>query len=145
MFSIFQPTRTEVSMLNKNNSGSVNNWAYVVMAILAVNKFTLEDVFALSKKLEANGLFDLHNLASWDFPKIFSKLKQSGYNKPDFVVGLLTERLMSLGELTKNIHENEKILNNGSNQEVADLLLEVKGIGPVVLQNILLLRDKSKQ
>ena len=44
-------------MLNKNNSGSVNNWAYVVMAILAVNKFTLEDVFALSKKLEANGLF----------------------------------------------------------------------------------------
>ena len=54
MFSIFQPTRNEVSMLNKNNSGSVNNWAYVVMAILAVNKFTLEDVFALSKKLEAN-------------------------------------------------------------------------------------------
>ena len=46
-------------MLNKNNSGSVNNWAYVVMAILAVNKFTLEDVFALSKKLEANGLFEL--------------------------------------------------------------------------------------
>jgi hypothetical protein len=66
MFSIFQPTRNEVSMLNKNNSGSVNNWAYVVMAILAVNKFTLEDVFALSKKLEANGLFDLHNLASID-------------------------------------------------------------------------------
>ena len=129
-------------MLNKKCGSEVNNWAYVVMAMLSVNQFPIEKALGLHDQLETNGLFDLQNLASWNHSKIFKKLKESGYNKADLVVGYVTERLMSLGALSANIQENDNILNNGSKQEVTDLLSKVKGIGPVVLNNFLQLRGK---
>jgi len=60
----------------------------------------------------------------------------------EYVTGLLTIRLQSLGALSNNMQANEKILVNGTKQEVTDLLSCVNGVGPMVLNNFLFLRDK---
>jgi 3-methyladenine DNA glycosylase/8-oxoguanine DNA glycosylase len=129
-------------MDNKKITKSGNAWANVVIAMLSVNRYPIERTFELFNQLDANGLFDPHNLASWNHSELFKKLEKSGYKRGDVLIGLLTERLLSLGSLAKNMQANEKILANGNIQEVTDLLSQVKGIGPVVLKNFLLLRGK---
>lgn len=120
-------------------------WAYVVMSMLAVNHFTIHDSLGIHDGLKSNGLFDLKNLSTWSHEKIFTSLKAAGYNRTDLVVGFLTVRLMSLGSLIGNIKVNEKILTDGTEQETADLLLKIKGVGPIVLKNFLSLRDEIQK
>lgn len=122
--------------------GKINIWANIVMSMLAVNQYPLEKVALLYDKLDANGLFDPQKLASIEHADLFQKLNDSGYNRADVVVGFLTERLMSLGSLAANLKKNEEILSSGTEQEVAALLSNVKGVGPVVLKNFLTLRGK---
>ena len=129
-------------MVSKQSHAYMNHWANVVLAMLAVNKYPIDKAARLFDQLEANGLFDPRNLASWSHAEIFDKLKKSGYNRADLVVGFLAERVQSLGILAADFQENEKILASGSKQEITVLMSKVKGIGPVVLNNFFLLRGK---
>ena len=116
---------------------NANNWANVVIAMLSVNSY---NALNISDDLELNGLFDLQNLASWDHPKIFETLQKSGFKRGDFLTGLMTQRLLSLGILADKVQANEQILANGTKDEVTALLSKVKGIGPMVINNFLELR-----
>jgi hypothetical protein len=127
-------------MVKKQNPKELNNWAYVVTAMLSVNQYSALGIY---DNLESNGLFDLPNLATWSYQEIFKRLEDSGYKRGDFLTGSLAGRLKSLGSLAESLGENEKILANGSKAEVTALLSKVKGIGPVVISNFLLLRGSK--
>jgi hypothetical protein len=125
-------------MAKKQGPKNANLWGNVVIAILSVNQYS---ALSLAEDLDANGLFDLRNLAAWDHAEIYKRLEQSGYKRGEFLTGSMTERLISLGKLAENFQENDQILANGNKGEVTALLSKVKGIGPLVLSNVLALRD----
>jgi len=125
-------------MTKRQGLKNVNLWGNVVVSILSVNQYS---ALSLAEDLEANGLFDLRNLATWDHEEIYKKLEQSGYKRGEFMIGSMTERLISLGKLAENLQVNDQILANGTKEEIAALLSGVKGIGPLVLSNVLSLRD----
>lgn len=129
---------------HQSHSGSTklsDPCANLVMAMLSVNSFTLEKTFEISENLRANGLFDLNNLLNWDVESIFRKLLASGYKRGG-MNGIFAERLKSLGELAADILSNERVLLDGSKDDITNLLRPVKGVGPVVLRNYMLLRGE---
>jgi len=115
-------------------------WGNLVIALLSVNNYPVTKTLVLFDQLEDEGLFDPRNLASWSHPEIFSRLKKAGYNRGDFHVGIATRRLLALSSLAGDMSNNEKILEQGTDQDVKDLLLPVEGIGPVVVWNFLQLQ-----
>jgi hypothetical protein len=117
-----------------------NPWPDLIMAMLAVNTFSLAKVFALFEALDAQNLFDPENLVRWDTGEIASKLKTAGYDRGPELTSILAERLWSLRTLGHDVAVSEAILAHGSKREVEALLGGVNGIGPMVLENFLLLR-----
>jgi hypothetical protein len=117
-----------------------NPWPDLIMAMLAVNKFSLAKVFALFETLDANNLFDPESLARWDSQEIARRLRGAGYDRGPELTNILAERLWSLRTLGNDVAVCEAILARGSKREVEALLGCVNGIGPMVLENFLLLR-----
>jgi hypothetical protein len=117
-----------------------NPWPDLIMAMLAVNRFSLAKVFALFEALDANNLFDPGTLGQSDCGEIARKLKKAGYDRGPALTMILAERLWSLRALWNDVTVSEQILAYGSKQDVTALLKSVSGVGPMVLENFLLLR-----
>jgi hypothetical protein len=117
-----------------------NPWPDLIMAMLAVNRFSLDKVFALFEALDAGHLFDPESLVRWDCGEIARELKRAGYDRGPVLTTILAERLWSLRALGKDVTVSERILASGSKQDVKALLECVSGVGPIVLENFLLLR-----
>ena len=118
-----------------------NPWPDLVMAMLAVNKFSLSKVFTLFEALDANNLFDPESLARWDTQEIARRLIAASYDRGPKLTAILAERLWSLRELGTDFAVSEKILARGSKEEIEALLKKVKGVGPMVLEDFFLLRS----
>lgn len=68
----------------------------LVSAILAVNLWTVEKVFSIHDGLEREGVFDHERIASAKFDEVHASLIAAGYDRGDYIVSLLTERLQSM-------------------------------------------------
>lgn len=130
-------------MVDKADLQTESPWADLVIAMLSVNSYPIERTFMIFDELKANGLLDVRNLAYLKHAQIFTRLVESGYKRGDLIVGLLTERLLSLGVLAEKHEVNEKVLASGTEEEIAELLSKVKGVGPVVRKNFFMLRGRS--
>jgi endonuclease III-like uncharacterized protein len=120
---------------------TVNNpWASVVMAMLSTGGYSLKKIFQNFELLEENGLTDIRKIACMDEEDLSRKLVKSGYNRGPILTKMYTDRLISLGKLSSNIEENERVLNDGTKDEISSLLMGVKGIGPVVIETFLNIR-----
>ncbi len=117
-----------------------NPWPALIMAILAVNNFSLAKVLGLFEGLDANSLFDPENLAGWDLVEVARRLKAAGYDRGPWLTNMLAERLSSLRAIVNNVTASESVLAHGSKREVKALLKCVNGVGPMVVDNFLLLR-----
>lgn len=140
-----QPGQNEIESTNdpKNNETELYNiWADIVISLLSVNQHPVEKTYRIYNQLQDNGLFDLQNLATWNHDKIFKTLRKSGYERGDYMLGLFTERLMSLGASASKLEDNINILTKGTEHDVTALLTGVKGVGPVVIKNFLGIRKK---
>lgn len=115
-------------------------WPDLVVAMLSVNNYPLEKTFSIYQGLDANGLFDPRNITGWDQKEIARRLRESGYDRGATLNALFADRILSLRSLTANVDVSEVILARGSKEEVAELLKQVRGIGPRVLENFFLLR-----
>lgn len=124
-------------MTNKNKP--INPWANLVVAMLAVNQYPLEKTFKIFDQLEENGLFDPHNFASWSIEELFKRLIASNYDRGR-MNRIFADRLQTIGCLVDDLNKNEQILLSGTEQDIISLLKRVKGIGPVVIKNFMLLR-----
>ena len=129
-------------MVNKNQ---YNPWADVVLAMLSTGGYRLEKTFQHFESLRESGLTDPLKISNMDHEAIARKLIASGYNRGAVLTNMYTERLFSFSELSNRFEENERILIEGTKEEVTTLLKEVKGIGPVVINNFLTLRGSSSK
>jgi hypothetical protein len=124
------------------SSKHTNPWADLVIAMLSVNNYPLDRTFALFDKLEAEGLFDPSVLASATASEVACKLGAAGYNRGDTMTAIFTDRLLSLGALAKRESPSvcQRTLEGRVREDVENLLADVKGVGPRVLENFFLLR-----
>ncbi|MFC2171909.1 hypothetical protein ACFLU6_04680 [Acidobacteriota bacterium] len=109
----------------------------LVISLLSVNAWTVEKSYSLLDGLRREGLLDMDLVSKLDESQIFLRLKKAGFNRGDFVVGLMSERIAHLArsmeaeglECFYLLHSEDKI------PELDSFLLGIKGIGPHVLRN----------
>ena len=118
-------------------------WSDLLVAILAVNRWPVEKVYTLLPTLEDAGLLEPSNLAAWGIDTIKSALEKSGYTRGDFMTTLMAGRLKSLGIFVAvtGREECECLLRAEAMNSLAVFLGVVRGIGPAVLRNYVLLRE----
>lgn len=136
-----QPRSLQKTKIDKSSDVSINPWANLVIAMLSLNNYPLEKTWKIYDRLETNGLFNPLNFASWRHEELFDKLISSNYDR-GAMTGIFVERLSTIAALVDDVTANEQILANGTRQEIVNLLTRIKGVGPVVLNNYMLLRGK---
>ncbi len=118
-------------------------WGYLVVSILSVNNYLLERAYGLLERLEKEGLLDPARLGQWDIGEVVGRLDRAGYGRGPGITKIVAERMVALGVWASK-REFEKCtrdLVTMPDDEVGELLLSVKGVGPMVLRNFLLLRS----
>lgn len=78
-----------------NTPSTDDPWQDLVVAILAVNRYSLERTYTFAQGLRKQGLFDPHNLATLDLGDIVARLQAGGYRRGQFMSDLFAVRLMS--------------------------------------------------
>lgn len=114
----------------------------LVVAILSVNAWPLEKTFKIYESLRAQGLFDVQRIAKMAPAEVFDRLKNAGYARGDFMVGLLADRLLNMacaldGDAKAKL---EQLVANRDVRSLEAFLLQLKGVGPAVVQSFKLLR-----
>lgn len=115
----------------------------LLLAMLAVNSWELDKVGALLPQLRDSGLTDANLVSGMSFEKVFSNLVASGYKRGDYIVSLLADRVISAGNAFSDTDFEPKLLEMERAKDVESLkqlLQPIKGVGPKVFQNFLLLR-----
>ena len=116
---------------------------YLTISLLSVNNYPLERSWGLRDGLRRAGLCDPTHVASLSEEELGSRLKRAGYDRGDFLSGLVASRLSTVAHYLTDIgwHSAATRLTEGSPAEVTALLIQAKGVGPVVIRNFLFLRD----
>jgi hypothetical protein len=116
----------------------------LIVAMLSVNNYPLEKTWKIRAGLEKEGLFDPKTLASLSLENLFERLRRAGYDRGEFLTDLLAARLQSAGEflVAYGIDNATRALSHGSAEDVQAMLKKVRGIGPSVVRNFLLLRGQ---
>jgi hypothetical protein len=120
-------------------------WANLVMAILAVNKYSLERVVQQFPELANAGLFEPDNLCAFDVDTIANRLLSAGYDRGPWLTKFMATRLKALGSwVSKQDRPSvENALKKGSREQLASLLGSIKvGVGPTVLETFIQLRGQ---
>lgn len=120
-------------------------WEDLIIAILSVNNYSLEKTYSAMQSLRHEGVFDPNNLASWTLEEIATRLRRGGYDRGEYLTKLFASRLMSLGMFVEHVgvEECERILTSGDNTKIGHFLQPIKGVGPQVVTNLLLLGHGS--
>ena len=121
---------------------SDDSWEDLVVSILAVNQYSLERAHGLLGELREQRLTDPKFLEQWEPEEVEKRLKATGFDRGPFMNRLFAGRLSGLGEMvrSKGIDTCTKVIGSRKPDEIAALLKDVKGIGPVVLRNYYVLR-----
>lgn len=127
----------------RKQDGKDNVWEDLIIAILSVNQYTLENTYSKFESLKEVELFNPNNLIQWDTDEIERRLRQGGCDRGNFMTNLFAQRLAALGNMIKNhgIDICETILISKDAKAITELLMPVKGIGPKVLKNLFLLLE----
>lgn len=120
-------------------------WEDLILAMLSVNRYSLEKAYSAVDSLRREELFDPEKLAKWTLEEVEIRLRRGGYDRGEYLTKLLANRLMSLGVFAERagIEQSERILTTSGKNEVGKFLQPVNGIGPQVLENFLVLRPNS--
>ena len=108
----------------------------LVVSMLTVNNFSLEKACEMRPVLEEAGFFDVEVLSKMSHEQVFSALKNAGYTKADYVVGLLADRLQAMASTMRGTPNGEirALLKPGRERDLDRFLLAIKGVGPAVLE-----------
>jgi hypothetical protein len=117
-------------------------WEDLIISILSVNRYPLEKTYSILDALRAAGLTDPRELMAGTVEEVASDLCRAGYDRGKFMNKLVALRLISLGAHVEHvgIEESERVLTTGDAPHLSEFLRPVKGIGPFVIVNFLLLR-----
>lgn len=121
---------------------STDPLADLVMAMLAVNQWRIEQSAAIFDSLKGEGLFDPKTILSKEHGELGESLRRAGYKKSAYVIDLLCDRLhdMALKFEGDGRRTFEMFCNNKDKAQLRELLLLINGVGPRVIENFFSLR-----
>ncbi|MCZ2155719.1 MAG: hypothetical protein LC114_17780 [Bryobacterales bacterium] len=127
-----------------NSAGNEDSdlWRDLVVAVLAVNQYSLERTYFNSQGLVTECLADPVSLSKWSADEIVERLCKAGYDRGPFMTRLFAERLHALGLALSNQMTSDisGILDSGDRIAIEKVLMPIRGVGPRVLANFFLLR-----
>jgi hypothetical protein len=126
-------------------AGDDDVWEDLVISVLSVNNYTLENIYLALDGLKSEGLFDPDNLGNWSLEEIARRLHKAGYRRGPFMTNIFAERLAALGRLAadQGADECREVLGGTDTSRIRHMLSQVKGVGPRVLSNFFVLRGSS--
>jgi hypothetical protein len=126
---------------------SIGVWEDLILAILSVNRYSLEKTYSAVDGLRSEGVFDPKKLVERTLEEITVHLRRGGYDRGEFLTKLFAMRLMSLAAFVERIgvEESEKILTSPDKRKIVEFLQPVNGIGSQVLNNFFALRQGTQQ
>jgi hypothetical protein len=118
----------------------------LVISMLSVNNWPLEKVAVLLPKLKEGQLLDPDIVSLLSFEEAVRRLKEAGYTRGQLVVNILAERLIRSAtafielDLQAKLEQAELLKQP---KEAKELLMQLYGVGPRVVENYILLRGFS--
>jgi hypothetical protein len=118
----------------------------LLMALLAVNSWTLEKVGSLYPTMHANGLFDVSLLAKLEIEQIQERLAAAGFNRGPVLGAMMALRMHHVGLALAEGGAQllARLEATGDSTGARGYLLSLKGVGPAVVDNYLLLRSSAR-
>ncbi len=115
----------------------------LILALLAVNNYSLEKVYDCRNKFEQEGILNLEKVSNWTNEGAAEALARAGYDRGPFMNALFADRLLSTCRFLQEggLNGFSKAVESRSISEVASTLKDVRGVGPVVLRNFSFLMD----
>ena len=115
----------------------------LVVAMLAVNRWTLERSASIAEGLSDAGLSDPVAIRSMSVDEVATRLATAGYKRGRYMEQLLAVRIVSAAEILdeQGVRRLTELDRRGDKNAIRDLLLTVKGVGPEVLNNFFILRS----
>jgi endonuclease III-like uncharacterized protein len=115
-------------------------------ALMAVNQWTLDRAFSVVSRLKSEGLLDLPALAGMTLEDVNERLRHAGYDRGDFMAMQMVERILYLGRALESggIEKVETLGVSGRFNELREVLLTLKGVGPTVVNSFFALRGVSE-
>lgn len=120
-------------------------WTDVLISLLAIYGPSLEKVDSLVSAFKQVGLTSSSKVVKMSHEEVYSALAQSGYDRGN-LLGIFIPRIQATAQAfdQMGLPQAEKILQGKDIQAIEKLLLPIKGIGPKVVNNFLLLRGLSE-
>ena len=115
----------------------------LVVAMLAVNRWTLDRAVSLTNGLREAGLSDPAAVRSMSVDEVAARLAKAGYKRGQYMEQLLATRIGSAAEVLDEhgIRRVTELERRGDQNAVRAFLLTVKGVGPEVANSFLILRS----
>jgi 3-methyladenine DNA glycosylase/8-oxoguanine DNA glycosylase len=112
----------------------------LVVAMLAVNRWSLERTAALSAKLADEGFGNPSLVLSTDAEELAGRLEAAGYQRGTFMQTLLANRIV---DAASKFDEGylKQLEREHATQRIRAFLIRINGVGPEVVGNFLLLRS----
>jgi hypothetical protein len=116
---------------------------HLLVALLAVNNWTVERVWNMRDSLRETGLTDLRVLSALSTEDVVARLVRAGHNRGDYMNSLMAERVQSMAEAfnPEALAELERHLHEDNRVAVDAILTRIRGVGPTVLRNFWVLRE----
>jgi 3-methyladenine DNA glycosylase/8-oxoguanine DNA glycosylase len=117
---------------------TVNPFEDLVIAVLAVNNFSLERAYSLREALDREGLFSVKTIRELPVQEVAAALERAKYQRGSFMTPLLARRLKTLADVAGRDNFTESISSKDPDR-ITKALTGIPGIGPTVMKNYLLL------
>lgn len=118
----------------------------LLMALLAVNSWTLEQVGRLYPSLQQHRLFDVAAVSRLDVDEVRDRLTAAGYKRGPVLGGMMALRMheVALALVEGGAQLLADFEASGNTTDAREFLLTLSGVGPVVVENYFLLRSSSR-
>ena len=115
----------------------------LVIAMLAVNRWTLDRAFALNDDLTAAGFLDPAAVRAMTVEEVASRLVQAGYRRGQYMEQLLAVRIAGAAHVleAEGMRRLVELERRGDKDGIQKFLLTIKGVGPEVANSFLVLRS----
>jgi hypothetical protein len=115
----------------------------LLVAMLAVNRWTLEQAAEIANGLKQAGLTEPSAVRRMTLEEISKRLADAGYTRGSFMEALLARRIRDASAVLDDgglrlISDGER---TGEQLGIKSFLLTLNGVGPEVVRNFLILRS----
>ncbi|MGE3725128.1 MAG: hypothetical protein AB7I41_06230 [Candidatus Sericytochromatia bacterium] len=116
-------------------------WTDVLISLLAIYGPSLEKVDSLVPAFKQAGLTSPSKVAQMSHEEVYNALVKSGYDRGN-LLGIFIPRIQAVAQTFEQVGmaQVETVLQGKNIQAIEKILLPIKGIGPKVVNNFLLLR-----